>query len=460
MAVPRSPHAQVEPHAQVPHAQVDEFFLPELPRLLPYAYHPQAAQIETASNGWIRRLLGATFADEPALLFFLRQRNGIYGPLTVPLAQYQRALDIADWYQYVTVIDSFVSDREALGASAEAAREVFARIVADFDTDVPPNEAFPYGEAGQDLWRRISPHLSPEQVRRLVASLEAFLRGCATEIHAKLVDEVPDYETCLTVRLDSFGCDFIELLTEYGAEVDMTELIPQLTEVHLHCRRQMIIINDLLSWRKEHAQDDKMTVVRVLTEGEGLSLQQAVDRLCGLVEHHEKAYIAARDELLAVLAPSNVDSNLGWNVINRFGQASVDDEAQRAAWPATLAKFGCNVRFLGPKLKALEAALDFRDQLGADRIEGLARRTGCAPFRGACGGASASPASSARAAERTPPGRRRRSRGDPGRSRARRRSRPAYQLPQGALPRILAPLAVPCAGVVACLCSDSYSFCL
>ncbi|MFF4344331.1 cytochrome P450 [Kitasatospora sp. NPDC001540] len=283
------------------HSRVEtvEFFLPELPRLLPYAYHPQAAQIEIASNGWIRRLLADTFADEDALLFFLRQRNGIYGPLTVPHATYQRALDIADWYQYVTVIDSFVSDRTALGSSARAAREVFARILGDFEGDVEPDPQFPYGRAGQDLWRRISPGLSESQVKRFAASLEAFLRGCATEIQAKVDDAVPDYETCMAVRLDSFGCDFIELMTEYGTETDMSELLPRLDEVHLHCRRQMIIINDLLSWRKEHAQDDKMTVVRVLTEGQGLGLQDAVDRLCALVEEHERAYIAARDELLA-----------------------------------------------------------------------------------------------------------------------------------------------------------------
>jgi cytochrome P450 len=278
---------------------VTEFFLPELPRLLPYAYHPQAAQIEIASNGWIRRFLADTFASESDLLYFLRQRNGIYGPLTVPHAEYQRALDIADWYQYVTVIDSFVSDRTALGASAQAAREVFGRILADFDGELPPNPGFPYGRAGQDLWRRISPGLSAAQIKRFAASLEAFLRGCAAEIQAKLSDEVPDYEACMTVRLDSFGCDFIELMTEYGAAVDMTGFITQFDEVHLHCRRQMIIINDLLSWRKEHSQDDKMTVVRVLVEREGLGLQQAVDRLCDLVGEHERAYISARDEVLA-----------------------------------------------------------------------------------------------------------------------------------------------------------------
>jgi len=88
---------------------------------------------------------------------------------------------------------------------------------------------------------------------------------------------------------------------------------------------------------------------------------------------HGLGLLYVRREVLNMLAPTNVDTNLGWNVINRYGQASIDAETQRAAWPATLAKFGCNVRFLGPKLKALEAALDFRDQLSADRIEARIR---------------------------------------------------------------------------------------
>jgi isopenicillin-N epimerase len=75
-----------------------------------------------------------------------------------------------------------------------------------------------------------------------------------------------------------------------------------------------------------------------------------------------------RPALLAAVAPTVVDSNLGWSLINRYGQASIDDEAGRASWPATLAKFGCNLKFFAPKLRALEAALDFREQLGADRV--------------------------------------------------------------------------------------------
>ncbi|MFF3838319.1 terpene synthase family protein [Streptomyces sp. NPDC001930] len=279
-----------------------EFFLPPLPRLLPADYHPDAARIEISSNGWVRRMLEPCFDSEESLLLFLRQRNGLYGPLTVPYARTARAQNIADWYQFVTVIDSFVSDEAALGADHAAAAETFAAVVADLrDGGDGGGTASLYGDAAQDLWRRIAAGMSARQVERLVASLEAFLRGCAQEIRSKLAGAVPDFEACMGVRVDSFGCAFLELLTEYAAEVDMSRPAAEgvFDEVHHHGMRQLILVNDLLSWRKEYAQQDTMTTVRVLCEVEGLALQEAVDRLCALVEHHERAYIAARDEVLS-----------------------------------------------------------------------------------------------------------------------------------------------------------------
>jgi hypothetical protein len=283
----------------------DEFYLPPLPRLLPVAYHPLAARIEFTSNGWVRRMLGGCFADEPTLLAFLRQRNGIYGPLTVPYADADRAQNIADWYQFVTVIDSFVSDESGFGADHATACKAFTAVMADVGADgrgaAGCEPATAYGRAAQDLWRRISPDLSPRQIVRLVRSLETFLRGCATEIGTKLAGAVPDYDTCMRVRVDSFGCAFLELFTEYACEVDLSDLTGRgvFNEVHHHGMRQLILVNDLLSWRKEYAQRDTMTAVRVLCERDGLSLQEAVHRLADLVEYHECAYLAARDRLLA-----------------------------------------------------------------------------------------------------------------------------------------------------------------
>ncbi|MER5638812.1 terpene synthase family protein [Kitasatospora sp. NPDC002227] len=287
----------------------EEFYLPPLPRLLPVGYHPEAARIEFASNGWVRRMLGPCFAGEEQLLHFLRQRNGLYGPLTVPRADAGRARDIADWYQFVTVIDSFASDRHALGADHASARATFAAVLDALDGPLPAGDgpAAVYGRAARDLYERLGRGLSPAQTARLLASLAAFLHGCAVEIRSKLDRAVPEFEECMRVREDSFGCAFLQLLTEYAAEVDLTALRATglLNQVHHHAMRQLIIVNDLLSWRKEYRDEDTMTTVRVLCEGQGLTLQAAVDRLCALVERHERAYLAARDALLA--GPADAD---------------------------------------------------------------------------------------------------------------------------------------------------------
>ncbi|NBM16965.1 terpene synthase family protein [Streptomyces sp. GC420] len=277
----------------------EEFHIPELPRLLPVAYHPKAAQIEFQSNAWVCRMLGDCFADERALLAFLRQRNGLYGSLTVPAATEERARDIADFYQFATVVDDAGADRGAVGSGHDRARAAFARIMASFGPEAAPDDDFPYSRAAGDLWRRITPGLAEPQVRRFRDSLEANLRASGAELSYRSTETVPDLDSYLSVRVDSFGFPFILLLTEYGAGVDATSLHsdPDVVALHRHAVRQMILINDVLSWRKEHALHDTMNAVRVVRAHDGLSLQQAVNRVCGLAERHELAYIETRDRI-------------------------------------------------------------------------------------------------------------------------------------------------------------------
>ncbi|MBC2900540.1 terpene synthase family protein [Streptomyces cupreus] len=277
--------------------KTEGFFLPELPRLLPVAYHPKAAQIEFRSNAWLRRYLSGCFVGEGDLLKFLRERVGLYGPLIAPTADEQHALDLADFYHFVAVIDTMAADHSGLGASHCGARDVFDRIIADFAAVIEPgmSDNSPFGPAARDLWLRISAGLTPHQVERFRTSMSSFLRGVASELPYQLNGSVPDYDTYMAVRRDSFGCDFILLLTEYSLAVDMTELAasPQFAKVHAHAMRQLILVNDVLSLRKELG--DPMNAVRVLRRHNGLTLQQAVDAVCELAERHERAYIAARD---------------------------------------------------------------------------------------------------------------------------------------------------------------------
>ncbi|MFH8398891.1 terpene synthase family protein [Streptomyces anulatus] len=272
-----------------------EFFLPELPRLLPSAYHPNAVEIEVRSNAWVCRHLQSCFTDEQALLLYLRQRAGLYGAAVSPLADERRAGDIADFYQYVTVVDDAVA---GAATSERQARTALARITDGFGVD--SDDTSPLVRAGADLWRRIAPGLSPAQVVRFKEGLASSLGGYADEVPHRHAGRVLDLESYLALRVFSFGWPFVALMTEYGAEVDMSDLhpTPGFELANGHAVRQMILFNDLLSWRKEHARADTMNAVAVLKHTDSLTLQDAVNALCRLIEDEGRAYLAARDRIL------------------------------------------------------------------------------------------------------------------------------------------------------------------
>jgi hypothetical protein len=280
------------------------FFFPRMSRRLPVAYHPMAAATEFWSNGWVRRWLGDTFAGEADLFAFLRQRDALYAALVAPHTDGARLRNLAAWFQFVSAVDDHYTSRSAIGASHRTARQVWTATIGIFRSGLPAddNESYgPYGRAVLDLWRRISPDLTEAQRQRLVSSLEAYLRGCTTEVPIRLTDEVLDYETYMSVRQESFGVDFCGLLTEYACGVDMTNLIalPEFIELAVEQMRHHILFNDLVSLRKEYLNGDAMNAVTVVQHHEGLGLQAATDKVGELVDQHETAFISKRDQILA-----------------------------------------------------------------------------------------------------------------------------------------------------------------
>ncbi|MDG6110109.1 hypothetical protein Daura_20995 [Dactylosporangium aurantiacum] len=265
-------------------------YLPELPRLIPVAYHANAVQLETASNNWVRRFLGDCFAGEEELLRFLRQRNGLYGPLTVPEGEPAKVLCVSDWYQLVNAI-------EAIGAGSLLGGVVAG--VKDGAGAGQPGSA--YLDAARDLFGRIVVGLSQAQRQRLDQGLAALHAEVVSPVPALPSTDVPDLDTCLDRRAARMRYRVLGLLTEFAAEVDMTPFIGahEFQQLHAHACRQMIIVSDLLSYRTAQRKTTPMNAVRLLNERDGLPLQDAVDRLCALVEHHERAYIAARSRILA-----------------------------------------------------------------------------------------------------------------------------------------------------------------
>lgn len=80
-----------------------------------------------------------------------------------------------------------------------------------------------------------------------------------------------------------------------------------------------------------------------------------------------------RADMLDRLAPLSVDDYRGWQNTDRYGQEIPAISTLRAAWPATLRKFGTSFGYFGPQWQSLAANLDFVETVGKARIAARVR---------------------------------------------------------------------------------------
>jgi hypothetical protein len=272
-----------------------EFFLPELPQGLPCLFHPDTPWMEAESNGWIRQFMAGCYPSMTALMLFLQQRNAVFGALVSPLASRERARGIIDFYQYVTVFDDMCGAGTRVGSDPELYNRVRDRLVGAF-SETTPRDDHPLILGGLDLLRRLSEGMSPAQQQRLIRSVTDFGKGIEWEVFSRNRGHhlgIPEY---LRIRYPVFGGDFILLLAEYAAEVDMSSCqeVETVSRLAIH---HLIAVNDLFSYRKEILRHDSVNLVAILRSVR--SLQEAVQETVSLIERYEREYMSERDRLLS-----------------------------------------------------------------------------------------------------------------------------------------------------------------
>ncbi len=119
---------------------------------------------------------------------------------------------------------------------------------------------------------------------------------------AKSAVPVPDYPGYLAVRRADAAFDLVGVAIEHGLGLEL-DLDPNLLDgLHDACFEHTILVNDLLSYRKEYAADEPMNAIGVLRRTRGLDLQAAVDELCARLAAAEDTYFAEAEALRAAHA--------------------------------------------------------------------------------------------------------------------------------------------------------------
>jgi hypothetical protein len=272
-----------------------EFYLPELPYLLPALCHPEATRIRADSDAWVRSRLRFALPSDAELDQLLEEGATLWTCYVLPTAQPDRLSLLCKYTEFLSVFDNAMVDRTAIGKDVEAARRLFGRVVNLLD-DVPDAVNFEWGQALQTLWQPMREGCTPRLWDRFMAEVRRFLAGCVAEITSRADRAVFDYDTYVKIRRDSVGMGMYLVLGEYGLGLDLTdeltgEPLSELVDVALE---HIMFTNDLFSFRAEAAMDDYVNAVAVLCLSEGMPLQKAVDTLFAVIEAKRVEFMSRR----------------------------------------------------------------------------------------------------------------------------------------------------------------------
>ena len=245
--------------------------------------HPGRTELRRRHDAWFRERMAGVGLDAERRLF--EECEGVSLMCAVlPGADDERLLGICLAASVLFLLDDVTDGDSAETAHADRYLAVLAGASADG------------GSAHLRLLAqtltRVREGVSDRLWARFTAGFSEVIAGAA----GKSTAPVRDYPEYLAVRRADAAFDLVGVAIEHGLGLDLdpeTDLDPVVAaRFHDACFEHTILVNDLLSYRKEYALDEPMNAIGVLRRTRGLDLQSAVDLLGGRLAAAEQAFFA------------------------------------------------------------------------------------------------------------------------------------------------------------------------
>ncbi|WP_167488799.1 terpene synthase family protein [Nocardia terpenica] len=138
----------------------------------------------------------------------------------------------------------------------------------------------PYGPAFVDIWSTLVNNMPEPVFHRYRQGWKDCFRGMLAERDYIARGLLPDFDTYLEIRQFSFGFRPLLACGEYVHGIDLSTLIatdPDLQRAQRTAVMHALLVNDVLSFRKEYTRGDLFNVVSVLVHTHDQRLQTALD---------------------------------------------------------------------------------------------------------------------------------------------------------------------------------------
>lgn len=230
--------------------------------------NPEYPTIYEHHAAWSRRLL--PFVDAAAVAQFFERRYPMFDALIFPAGLPQRVV-------HSSCMNSLMFEVDDLALRQHAA---FNEIASDWTA------SHPYGPAFSDIWKTFEAYMPERVFRRYRNGWQDCFRGILAEREYTGSGTLPDFDSYLAIRQLSFGFQPLVVCAEYVHGIDLSEIIDADHDI-VRAQRAVcmhaLLVNDLLSFRKEFEDGDLFNVVTILVLAHHCPLQAALDITATLI---------------------------------------------------------------------------------------------------------------------------------------------------------------------------------
>jgi hypothetical protein len=266
---------------------------PQIAQRFSCGLHPNYYEILGRHEEWVRRQL---LPNDEALANKVIKDN--LSALFVCMSYYdldaEKVLDICDLTDWLFIHDNDVAvlrtDPNNSDSTRQASIEKYLHTM--LAGGVPPEMPWAM-ESIYDLISRFRAKSTPAMFERLVEAFRYYSTvTIGTEASELLEQKVTDLDSYMELRSvgGSSATLFFHVVTEYVLGVDLPPEALSNELVDRYWRAVMdhwYLPNDLLSFRAECARGDHNNAICVLRRAEGLSLQEALDKVAEMIDQRQ-----------------------------------------------------------------------------------------------------------------------------------------------------------------------------
>ncbi|KAF8479287.1 isoprenoid synthase domain-containing protein [Russula ochroleuca] len=134
----------------------------------------------------------------------------------------------------------------------------------------------------RDFWSRCIRDCAPAVQQRFKSHMHMFFEAVHQQALYRASDIVPDFDTYVEMRRETSGCKPVFDLIEYSLDMELPDAVmehPVIVALNDGTNDLVTWSNDLFSYNVEQSRGDTHNMICVFMINDGLSLQQAVDRI-------------------------------------------------------------------------------------------------------------------------------------------------------------------------------------